>query len=448
MPAPIACHRPSRLARLPIFYGWVVVAVAFVTMAIGVNGRTAFSLLYPPILDEFGWERGATAGAFSVGFLVSMLYAPVVGFLMDRWGPRYVIALSALVVSVGFASATLTSQLWQLYASLGVLVVGTSVAMSYIGHGAFLPNWFSRRRGLAIGIAYSGVGVGSILLLPWVQLLIDTGGWRHACWILALLVLAIAPLNLVLQRRRPQDLGLLPDGAPVAEAAPDGTPGHRVVDPAWVAIDWTLRRAASTARFWWLAVGFCCGLYAWYAVLVHQTRYLIDVGFDRSTAAYALALVALFGIAGQIGIGWLSDRIGREWGWTIGSLGFVLSLLLLRTPGPGGPAADVCDGGDAGTARLQPGPGLRCDSGRPVPGPTLRHDLWRLEPHIDARRRRRSLGHRLPARPDRRLWRRLYAGAAPRTGLDRLHLVRGAAQGSWRRALADLRMPPRHRAPI
>jgi MFS family permease len=329
VPAPIAFHRPSRLARLPIFYGWVVVAVAFVTMAIGVNGRTAFSLLYPPILDEFGWERGATAGAFSVGFLVSMLYAPLVGFLMDRCGPRYVIALSALVVSVGFASATLTSQLWQLYASLGVLVVGTSVAMSYIGHGAFLPNWFSRRRGLAIGIAYSGVGVGSILLLPWVQLLIDTGGWRHACWILALLVLAIAPLNLLLQRRRPQDLGLLPDGAPATEAAPDGAAGHRVVDPAWVAVDWTLRRAAGTARFWWLAAGFFCGLYAWYAVLVHQTRYLIDVGFDRSTAAYALALVALFGIAGQIGIGWLSDRIGREWGWTIGSLGFVLSLLLL-----------------------------------------------------------------------------------------------------------------------
>ena len=147
--------------------------------------------------------------------------------------------------------------------------------------------------------------------------------------ILALLVLAIAPLNLLLQRRRPQDLGLLPDGAPAADAAPDGTAGRRVLDPAWVAIDWTLPRAARTSRFWWLAAGFFCGLYAWYAVLVHQTRYLIDVGFDRGTAAYALALVALFGVAGQIVIGWLSDRIGREWGWTIGSLGFVLALLCL-----------------------------------------------------------------------------------------------------------------------
>ena len=147
-----------------------------------------------------------------------------------------------------------------------------------------------------------------------------------------MLVLAIAPLNLLLQRRRPQDLGLLPDGVPAGEAVPDGTIAPRdraLVDPAWAAIDWTLARAIRTARFWWLAVAFSCGLYAWYAVLVHQTRYLIDVGFDHGTAAFALALVALFGIAGQIVIGGLSDRIGREWGWTIGSLGFVLALLLL-----------------------------------------------------------------------------------------------------------------------
>jgi MFS family permease len=205
---------PSRplIARVPFFYGWVVVGVAFVTMAIGVNSRTAFSLLFPPILDEFGWPRGITAGAFSTGFLASALYAPVIGMLMDRWGPRYVIALSALLVSTGLATATLTSQPWHLHLTLGLLVVGGSVGMSYIGHGAFLPNWFRRRRGLAIGLAYSGVGVGSIVMFPWLQGVIDADGWRYACLALAALVLAIVPLNLLLQRRRPLDLGLLPYG--------------------------------------------------------------------------------------------------------------------------------------------------------------------------------------------------------------------------------------------
>jgi MFS family permease len=333
VPRPTAVRRPPVPARLPFYYGWVVVAVAFVTMAIAVNSRTAFSLLFPPLLDEFDWPRGVTAGAFSTGFLVSTLYAPLIGYLMDRWGPRYVIPSSALMVGIGLAAATLTRQPWHLYATLGALMVGGSIAMSYVGHGAFLPNWFSRRRGLAIGIAYSGVGVGSIVMLPWLQDLIDAQGWRYACWTLAFLVLAIAPLNLVLQRGRPRDLGLEPDGVPPAPPAPSGaaTDAQRVaiIDPARAMTDWTLRRAAGTARFWWLAVGFFCGLYAWYAVLVHQTRYLIDIGFDPGIAARALALVALFGIAGQIAIGHLSDRIGREWAWTIGSMGFIICLLLL-----------------------------------------------------------------------------------------------------------------------
>jgi MFS family permease len=261
------------MMRVRFFYGWVVVAVAFVTMAIAINSRTAFSLLFPPLLDEFGWPRGLTAGAFSTGFLVSTLYAPLIGYLMDRWGPRYVIASGAVLVSIGLASATQTSQPWHLHASLGVLVVGGSIAMSYIGHGAFLPNWFSRRRGLAIGIAYSGVGVGSIVLLPWLQGVIDADGWRRACWVLAILVLAIVPLNIVLQRRRPQDLGLEPDGGPAA-AQHDAARRSAIVviDPVWAGTDWTLRRAAGTTRFWWLALGFFCGLDAGYAILVHQTR--------------------------------------------------------------------------------------------------------------------------------------------------------------------------------
>src|SRR5689334_25415449 len=94
-------------ARLPFFYGWLLVAVAFVTMAIGVNARTAFSLLFPPILDEFGWERGVTAGAFSFGFLVSAFLSPLVGRLMDRRGPRFVIEMGVIVMGSGMLLAPL-----------------------------------------------------------------------------------------------------------------------------------------------------------------------------------------------------------------------------------------------------------------------------------------------------------------------------------------------------
>jgi MFS family permease len=316
------------MGHLPFFYGWVIVAVAFVTVGVGVNARTAFSLLFPPILDEFGWERGVTAGAFSFGFLVSAVLSPALGHLMDRRGPRVVMEMGVGLVGFGLLLATLVRQPWHLYATLGVLVGGGSICLSYTGHALFLPNWFVRRRGLALSLAFSGVGVGSIILLPWLQTLIGGAGWRAACWALGILVLGVlAPLNLLL-KQRPEDLGLEPDGERSPET-PAGDPAANVVDAAWVAVDWTLGLAMRTARFWWIALGYFCGLFAWYAVQVHQTRYLLDIGFSPIDAAWALGSVSLAAIPGQIALGHLSDRIGREWVWTVGSLGFALCYLVL-----------------------------------------------------------------------------------------------------------------------
>ncbi len=317
--------------RFPFFYGWVVVGVAFVTMGIGVNARTAFSLLFPPILQEFGWERGLTAGAFSVGFMISTLFSPFMGRLMDRRGPRVVILLGVALVGAGMALATLVHRPWHLYLTLGALVVGGSLCLGYTGHALFLPNWFVKRRGLAMGIAFSGVGVGSIILLPWMQGLILHAGWRTASGAMAvLLFVVLAPLNLFLPRQRPEDMGLHADGESAADHGTQGR-GHpdNVVDPAWTSVDWTLGRAVRTARFWWVFVGFLGGLFAWYAVQVHQTKYLIDIGFQPEVAAYALGFVGLTGIIGQIALGHLSDRIGREWVWTLSSGGFVLCYALL-----------------------------------------------------------------------------------------------------------------------
>jgi len=326
--------------RLPFFYGWLVVAVAFVTMAIGVNARTAFSLLFPPILDEFGWERGVTAGAFSLGFLVSTFVSPFLGRVMDRLGPRVVIPIAVAAVASGLALATQASAPWHLYLTLGVLVVGGTVCLGYTGHALFLPLWFVERRGLATGVAFSGVGVGSILIFPWLQGLIGRAGWREACWAMAvLLVVTLVPLNLLLQRRRPEDLGLLPDGGSrPAGSGPTRGQADNVVDPAWVAVDWTLGRAVRTARFWWIFAGFLFGLYAWYAVQVHQTKYLTEIGFTPAEAAFALGFVGFTGIVGQVALGHLSDRVGREWVWTLSSAGFVacyvLLLLMRERPSP------------------------------------------------------------------------------------------------------------------
>ncbi len=319
----------QNLARkLPFFYGWLIVAAAFVTMGVGVNARTAFSLLFSPIVNEFGWERATVAGAFSFGFLISGLVSPLLGRLMDTRGPWIVIELGVLLMSAGLLLAPLTSQPWHLYLTLGLLVGGGSVCLTFTGQSLYLPNWFVRRRGFAMSLAFSGVGVGSIILLPAFQTWIEKFGWRTACVVLGLLLFCLlAPLNLFLSRK-PSDLGLEPDGD-AAHVDGQARPRSNIVDPEWAAVDWTLSRALKTGRFWLLAVGYFTGLFTWYAVQVHQTKYLVEIGYSATLAAWALGAVSLAGIPGQIGLGWLSDRIGREWVWTIGSFGFVLTYVAL-----------------------------------------------------------------------------------------------------------------------
>jgi MFS family permease len=315
-------------SRLPFFYGWVIIAVTFVTMAIGVNARTSFSLFFPPIIDEFGWERGVTAGAFSFGFLVSAAVSPLIGRLMDRFGPRAVMELGTALMAAGLLFAPLTTQPWHLYLTIGVLVGAGSICLGYSGQSLFLPNWFHRRRGLAMGLGFAGVGLGSITLLPWVQHVIEQTGWRTACTAMGILVLVVlVPINLLL-RKRPEDMGLRPDGdaAPTVSSA---KPLSNVVDPEWAGTDWTLARAMRTARFWWIALGYFGGLYIWYAVQVHQTKYLLDIGFSPSVAVWALGAVSLLGIPGQIALGHLSDRVGREWVWAASCLGFAICFAAL-----------------------------------------------------------------------------------------------------------------------
>src|SRR5215217_802264 len=107
-------------SRLPFYYGWLIVGVAFITMAVGVSARTAFSLLLPPLTDEFGWDRGLVAGAFSFGFLASALLSPVAGRVMDRHGPRVVICGGVCLMATGLLTAPLITVPWQLYATLGL----------------------------------------------------------------------------------------------------------------------------------------------------------------------------------------------------------------------------------------------------------------------------------------------------------------------------------------
>ena len=332
--APSAASKDLFGSNFPFFYGWIVVAIAFVTMGIGVNARTSFSLLFPPILDEFGWSRGTVAAVFSVGFIVTTILTPFIGAMMDKVGPRVVLPIGGGLASIGLILSTFSYEPWHFFITLGVLVIGGSVFMSYFGHTLFLPNWFDRRRGLAMGLAFAGAGVGAIIIFPWMQHTIEISGWRFACVILAIVIFfVLIPLNILFQRHRPRDLGLEVDGGKIANEfvgkVRQQNIESRIVNREWVKTEWTPKKAMCTSNFWWLVVAFATALYVWYAVQVHQTRYLLDIGISQEGAALALGLVGITGVGGQILVGALSDRFGRELAWTAALLGFLVTYIIL-----------------------------------------------------------------------------------------------------------------------
>jgi MFS family permease len=317
------------VSRVPFYYGWVLIGIAFVTIAIGISARTSFSLLLPPLIDEFHWSRGLASGSFAFGFLVSAVISPAVGQVLDRYGPRFLLLAGACLTALGLLLATMMQEPWQLYATLGFLVGGGTNLMGFSVHSTFLPNWFVRRRGMALGIAFSGAGVGALVILPWLQEIILSAGWRASCLALGAVVLfVLAPLSFFVWRR-PEDVGLEPDGQRGQTEAEVSTRASNVVDHAWVNAEWTIAKAIQTHRFWCIIFGYFCALFAWYAVQVHQTKYLVEIGFSPATSAWALALVSAFGMFGQIGMGALSDRIGREWAWGASCLGSAISCAAL-----------------------------------------------------------------------------------------------------------------------
>jgi MFS family permease len=261
--------------------------------------------------------------------------APLVGGLIDRFGPRRIIVPGVMLLGLGLMLCASIESLGHFYFLYGV-VAGTGVtSVAIVSYTAILSHWFVRKRGVASGIAVSGMGLGTFILVPLSQHFIALWGWRFAFVALGLLVLVILlPLNALFLRHKPQEIGLYPDGAKDATSA--NGEGMDVIDSAWSGTDWTLKRAIRTGRFWALMIFPFCSAIAIYVVIVHSVRFLVDTGIDKMTAAFVFALSGIISSGFRIFWGWLSDRIGREKTYTLGILCITMglcSLILLEVSG-------------------------------------------------------------------------------------------------------------------
>jgi len=312
-----------------IFYGWIIAGTILITWGISIGPRQSFSIFLLPFVGEFGASRSATAAAFSIHMAFYALGGWVLGILMDRVGPRRIIAWSTVGWALILVLCSQLHSVYQLYVVYGVLGGVATGGLSYVANNAILARWFVRYRGLASGIAQAGVPLGAAVYGPLAQLGVAGLGWRTTHVVFGFVVAASAlPLVLLVLRDDPKELGLLPDGVsgPVNAAGGAGSRSPQTQD---------FTGPGLPRGYWPIFIANMLRGLTMYAILVHQVAYLVDVGFPKLTAASYFSASYFLAVPGGLAAGAISDRIGRTRTYAgiaaLYAIGYI-SLLLVHSP--------------------------------------------------------------------------------------------------------------------
>jgi MFS family permease len=319
-------------SRKRLFYGWVIVGTIFLIMFVGYAIRDSFPLFYVPILDEFGKSRAETALISSISFIVYGLASFASGALLDRFGPRKTFSAGIIVIAIGLLGTSQASEIWQIFIFWGVIFSLGMAAIGFVPCNAVVSRWFVRRRAAAIGIAQAG-GRESLVVMPVIQALIISLGWRDTYLVLGGIgLVTILGLTQFLHHS-PQDKGLNPDGDTETEGAGEGGAKQRrrdivVLNEEWAATDWTLFKAMKKYRLWAVFAAQLTNAIGFGIVMLHQVAFMVDVGFTAEFAAFVLLVFGIVGMAGRLSA-FLADIIGREQAYTMGCIGNIIGFLML-----------------------------------------------------------------------------------------------------------------------
>ncbi|MDD4860064.1 MAG: MFS transporter [Dehalococcoidales bacterium] len=293
------------MAKPRIFYGYWIIAIAFLCLFVysGV-GYYALSLFYKPLEAEFGWGRGPVSAGFTLIYIVQGLTAPYIGRMVDIYGPKRLIVGGAFITGVGFIALYFIHHLWSFYVCYGIIGLGMT-AFSTIPATKLVTMWFKKRRGFAVGIASSGVGAAAFVLMPVIgSYLMPNFGWRLTYVFLGLVTwVLVIPLAILIVKARPEDMGLLPDGAIQPEKIIQTTA------PEKIDREWTLSTALHSLPFWLITIAFTAGNMSHTTVIQHQVNHLTDLGFPVAAASVALGTVGLGSTIGKFLFGWACDHV-------------------------------------------------------------------------------------------------------------------------------------------
>ena len=281
-----------------------------------------FGVFFKHIQEEFGWGRGVISTAFLTFCLVFAFFSPIIGKLIDRYGARNVILIGSFLLGSGLILLSITTNLQQFYMAYGIVGLGGS-GCGLVSVSSLISEWFSKRRGTALGLVTSGMGIGG-LFMPIIigNFLIPCFGWRTAYQILGLLTIAI--ITLILMKALPSR------GRPRS-----GNPQYTNAPPTKSIKEEVLKSALRKSTFWLIVCAYILFEIAETGTVQHLVIRLIDVGFPEAMATFVFSFIGLFNVIGRFLFGYISDRLAIKFCAIISfSSGLVATTLLMAIIAP------------------------------------------------------------------------------------------------------------------
>ena len=292
-------------ASSKIFYGWWVVAAAFLNFffIIGIIFY-GFPVFYASFVESLGFTRAQVTQGFFLGFLIIGLPSGLIaGAVIDRIGARWVIVAGAGFVGMSLLLMARMTKLWQ-YEALCVLEVLGYVLAGPIANQVLVSRWFRARRGRAMGIAYLGLGTGGVVAPLLINYLIRTYGWRNALEIIAIALMAVLfPVGIWVTRSTPEESGLLPDGE---------TKSGLLGDPSVIKDSSGVAEAIGTKNFWLILLGSTLAIGSIGAVIQHFILFMKDQGYTATVAARFSTGLLVASLAGRILVGYAVDQVSKK----------------------------------------------------------------------------------------------------------------------------------------
>ncbi|MGX5722136.1 MFS transporter [Shinella zoogloeoides] len=315
------------MADRNLHYGWVVAATTFLTMLATAGAMGSAGVMILPLHEEFGWDIAEISSAMAVRLVLFGLLGPFAAAFMNHFGIRQVVTTALVLIMSGIVVSFFMTEVWQLLLLWGV-VIGVGTGMTALVLGATVATrWFSKRRGLVVGLMTASTATGQLVFLPLLAALTEAYGWRIALTLSVAVIAAAMLFVLLLMRDHPADVGLPAYGETAIVKPP--RQDHNLRATLFAPLI-TLKSVSANPVFWVLfGTFFVCGLSTNGLIQTHWISICGDFGMAAVTAASTLAVIGVFDFFGTVFAGWLSDRYDNRFllFWFYGLRGFSLIYL-------------------------------------------------------------------------------------------------------------------------